>query len=123
VLYVYIVILFIYLSSKQNPNWIESIQEQTNKQKKTKQNNIISGLFLYCVARFVREARNDITMNSWFIPKGTDVTVSIYTLHRNPEYWPDPEKFDPERFVIIECLFSENRGINDLYHEAMQYHI
>jgi len=67
---------------------------------------IISGLFLYCVARFVREARNDITMNSWFIPKGTDVIVSIYTLHRNPEYWPDPEKFDPERFVIIECLFS-----------------
>lgn len=49
--------------------------------------------------RFFREAKDDITMNGWFIPKGTDVTGPIYALHRDPEYWPDPETFDPERFT------------------------
>lgn len=32
------------------------------------------------------------------IPKGTDVWINIYSHHRDPEYFPQPEKFDPERF-------------------------
>jgi len=32
------------------------------------------------------------------IPKGAPVWFSIYHLHRNPEFWPEPEKFIPERF-------------------------
>ena len=48
-------------------------------------------------SRFHREAREDITINGIFIPKGIDVTVPICGLHRNPKYWPDPEKFDPDR--------------------------
>jgi len=34
------------------------------------------------------------------IPAGSHVRMSPLTLHRNENYWPDAEKFDPERFSI-----------------------
>ncbi|EFA02825.1 cytochrome P450 6a2 [Tribolium castaneum] len=32
------------------------------------------------------------------IPKGVDVAITILALHRDPEFYPNPEVFDPERF-------------------------
>ncbi|BDC50505.1 cytochrome P450 [Bryobacterales bacterium F-183] len=33
------------------------------------------------------------------IPKGADVLLSVYSLHRHPKYWVDPDSFLPERFA------------------------
>jgi cytochrome P450 len=31
-------------------------------------------------------------------PKGSTVTIAAFMAHRNPNVWPDPLTFDPERF-------------------------
>ena len=33
------------------------------------------------------------------LPAGTDLDISIWWVHRDPEHWDDPEVFDPERFT------------------------
>ena len=51
------------------------------------------------IYRTIRESSKDVVINGITIPKGTDVTIPIHYIHHNPEYWPEPEKFDPERSV------------------------
>ena len=33
------------------------------------------------------------------IPKGIDIAISIYALHHDQKYFPEPFKFKPERFL------------------------
>ena len=46
-----------------------------------------------------RRAVRDTAVLDYFIPAGTLVAVSPHFTHHMPEYWPDPERFDPERFA------------------------
>jgi cytochrome P450 len=46
-----------------------------------------------------RAALRDIEIVGYFIPKNRYVVVCPYTLHRRPDYFPEPEKFDPQRFT------------------------
>lgn len=32
------------------------------------------------------------------IKKGEQIVLPYRAIHHDPEYWPEPEKFDPERF-------------------------
>ncbi|XP_033761759.1 cytochrome P450 3A25-like [Pecten maximus] len=50
-------------------------------------------------ARIDRMANNDVTIGNIKIPKGMIVNIPIGAIHMDPEYWPEPEKYDPERFT------------------------
>ncbi|KAJ9149242.1 Trichodiene oxygenase [Pleurostoma richardsiae] len=39
------------------------------------------------------------TFNGYFLPEGTVVGMSNWTMHRLPAVFPDPDKFDPERWL------------------------
>lgn len=36
---------------------------------------------------------------SHFIPSGTVLHLNIYDIHRDPNFWPNPEVYDPDRFL------------------------
>lgn len=48
---------------------------------------------------FTREALVDDEIGGYFIPRGTVVSVSPYALHHDERFFPDPERFDPDRFL------------------------
>lgn len=47
----------------------------------------------------VRQATEPITITGVDIPQGQILFVPTWSLHRNPEVWPEPEAFDPDRFL------------------------
>jgi len=46
-----------------------------------------------------RQAAHDTTLGGEPLQKGRVVIVNIWGVHHNPAYFPDPWKFDPERFT------------------------
>jgi cytochrome P450 len=48
---------------------------------------------------FAREAIVEDVLDGYRIPARTLIFISPFIGHRDPKYWPDPERFDPERFT------------------------
>ena len=54
---------------------------------------------ILCVYRTQRQCHKTVTVRGVTIPEGTNVVIPINVIHHMPQYWPDPYKFKPERYV------------------------
>jgi len=53
--------------------------------------------------RFDRTCQEDYQLTDQVrIPKGSILCVPVYAIHHSSENYEDPEKFDPERFLVKE---------------------
>jgi cytochrome P450 len=50
------------------------------------------------VTFLIRHTEEDTVVNGIFIGKGVIVQAPVWHIHHDENIWPDPFKFDPERF-------------------------
>lgn len=50
---------------------------------------------VWAIARRSEEAAE---YNGFYIPEKSYIGIVPYALHRDPKFWPDPNRFDPDRF-------------------------
>ncbi|XP_075466236.1 cytochrome P450 4V2 [Ascaphus truei] len=61
---------------------------------------IKEGLRLYpSVPFFARTITEDCSIRGFKVPRGVNVMIIPYALHRDPKYFPEPGEFRPERFL------------------------
>lgn len=51
-----------------------------------------------------RTCTEDIQIKGYTIPRGCIFNIFIYSLHRDPKVFPNPEVFDPDRFLPENCI-------------------
>ena len=51
---------------------------------------------------FTRRSHAADELEDFDVPPGTDIYLAPYVLHRTDHYWPEPEVFDPDRFVLAD---------------------
>ena len=51
------------------------------------------------VALGIRTLLQDMKMLNYDVPAGASVMVSQHVLHHHPQYWNNPDTFNPDRFL------------------------
>ncbi|WP_158603484.1 cytochrome P450 [Micromonospora radicis] len=61
---------------------------------------VMEGMRLYPpVYSMERMSESDVVVSGYRIPANTKVVITPWVTHRHPEFWPDPERFEPDRFL------------------------
>lgn len=58
-------------------------------------------------AVFPREFQQECTIGGFYVAKGTTLVFNSYAVMRDPDYWEDPHKFKPERFLASSGSWQE----------------
>jgi cytochrome P450 len=101
------------LELAQNPDLTKRLQEEVdtvlpNKRKPTHDDFEKLKFLNSCVKESLRlhppvtavpkKLEKPFTIAGYKLPKDTFVWANIHAIHRDPEYWPEPEKYNPDRF-------------------------
>jgi pentalenene oxygenase len=54
-----------------------------------------------------RKTRASVTLGDYSLPEGMNVIFSSYMLHRDPDRYPDPTRFDPDRWLSVRPGFAD----------------
>ena len=46
-----------------------------------------------------RHALGDDQVSGYDVPKGASITIPTYTMHRHRDFWDEPDRFNPDRFI------------------------
>lgn len=46
-----------------------------------------------------RKFNIDVQLKNYLVPANTEMVLVLYSIHRNPHFYPNPEAFDPDRFL------------------------
>ncbi|KAF7689170.1 cytochrome P450 3A27-like isoform X5 [Silurus meridionalis] len=107
-------LLFLFYNLASNPETMKKLQEEIDEtfpnQAAVDYDMMMNmdyldaalneSLRLYPVAyRLERVCKKTVEIKGVIIPKDTAIFIPTYTLHRDPEYWTDPDTFNPERFT------------------------
>ena len=58
---------------------------------------------------FTRRSQEDDEITDYDVPPGTDIYLSPYILHRSETHWPEPDRFDPDRFALVDGKPKKDR--------------
>ena len=69
-------------------------------------------LRMYPVVPFTgRVAAEDTEVEGVFFPKGTRISLALYSMLRDPEVFPEPDKFKPERWLTEDPAVKARAGM------------
>ncbi|XP_066299833.1 cytochrome P450 2D4-like isoform X1 [Branchiostoma lanceolatum] len=53
----------------------------------------------------------DTTLNGYNIPQGTRILVNLWSVHMDPQLFPEPNQFQPERFLDPDGTFVKHEAL------------
>jgi cytochrome P450 len=95
----------------QNPEWMESIYQCADldsffhadaaaEEQCAVNTSLYETMRLYPPAWILgRRALEDDRIGGEPVSGGDDVVINIFALHHHPAHWPEPGRFDPQRFL------------------------
>ena len=66
--------------------------------------------------RIIRHCEADIELERHTLPKGADVYIPTFLVHKSPDLWPQPYRFDPGRYANNDII---NISSVAMFHTAL----